>query len=124
IIAAAIYFITHGDIVTIVLVVLAVLAFGILAARKPRELDYSVDDTGLKIGEKFYQFSSFRSFSIVQEDAVESIWFMPLKRFMPPLTIYFDPEDGQKIVDVLAQILPVENRQLDPVDKLMHRLRF
>ncbi len=121
--AAVVYLLTHDTVSTGVVVVVAIV-FGILAARKPRELEYSVDDKGVKVGDKFYPFSGFRSFSIVQEDAVESIWFMPLKRFMPPLTIYFDPRDGQKIVDVLSQTLPMENRQLDAVDRLMHRLRF
>jgi hypothetical protein len=49
---------------------------------------------------------------------------MPLKRFMPPLSLYMDPADEEKIVDVLADYLPVEQREQDPIDKLMRRLRF
>lgn len=124
VLAVLVYLFTHGDKVSTAVVVIVAITFGILAARKPRELEYGVDGSGIHIGEKFYPYSGFRSFSIVQEEAVESIWFMPLKRFMPPLTLYFDPDDGEKIVDVLAQFLPLENQQVDMVDKLMHRLRF
>jgi hypothetical protein len=49
---------------------------------------------------------------------------MPLKRFMPILTIYFEQKDESKIVAVLGQFLPVESHQLDAVDRLMHKLRF
>ena len=63
-------------------------------------------------------------FLVIQEGGVESIWFTPLKRFMPMVSIYFDPEDGDKIADILSEFLPFENRELDPVDRLMHRIRF
>ncbi len=124
VLAALVYLLSHGDKVSTGVVIIVLAVFGIMAARKPRELNYSVDDKGLHIGDKFYNYSTFRSFSIVQQDSVESIWLMPLKRFLPIITIYFDSHDGQKITDTLSQFLPVENRQPDLVDKLMHRLRF
>lgn len=122
--AAVAVFLLTGDKVSTGIVVIVAILFGISAARKPRELQYKIDDQGLYVDQKFYAYSDFRSFAIVQEEAVESIWLMPLKRFRPPLSIYFDPNDGRKIVDVLSQILPIENRELDMVDRMMHRLRF
>lgn len=122
--AALVYFFSHGDKVPTVVVIIVAITFGVMASRKPRELDYSVDERGVQVGDKLYSYAGFRSFAVVQEEAVESIWLMPLKRFTPPLTIYFDPDDGQKIVDVLGSYLPIENRQLDMVDRLMHRIRF
>ncbi len=121
--AVLVFFLTK-DKISSGMVVLVALIFAVVAARKPRELDYQVDNQGIQIGAKAYPYGSFRSFSIVDEGAIESIWLMPLRRFMPILTIYFDPKDGEKIVNTLAQFLPVENRQLDPIDRLMHRLRF
>ena len=99
-------------------------AFGVFAARKPRVLDYQVDNAGVKIGPKFYAYGNFKAFAIVNEGAVESVWLMPLKRFMPILTIYFAPDDEQKIIDVLGNFLPVQSHQPDPIDRLMHQLRF
>lgn len=124
VLAGVVYLLTNGDRVSTATVVVVAAIFGIFAARKPRELQYSVDSSGVHIGEKTYPYAGFRSFSIVQEEGIESIRFMPLKRFMPVISIYFAPEDGQKIVDALSKFLPVEHKQLDPVDKLMHRLRF
>lgn len=121
--AGLVYLLTK-DVISTSVVGVVIVVFGIFAARKPRELSYSVDNQGVHIGEKFYPYSGFRSFSIVQEEAIESIWFSPLKRFTPMLAIYFAPDDGPKIVDVLSDNLPLENRELDVVDRLMHRLRF
>jgi hypothetical protein len=106
------------------MVLIIAVLFAVMGARKPRELTYIVDGKGITIGEKFYSYASFKSFSILQEEGMETVWFMPLKRFMPGLSIYFAPEDGQKIVDVIAEFLPFEDKQLDFIDQLMHRLRF
>ncbi len=121
---AIVYLFTHGDKVSTAVVGIVAVVFGISASRKPRELQYVVNDNGIRIGNKLYPYAGLRSFSIVKEEGIESIWFIPLKRFNPILSIYFSPNDGQKIVDVLSKFLPLEHRQLDVVDKLMHRLRF
>ena len=123
VLAAAIFLLTRDKMSSAVVVVVAII-FGISAARKPRELEYLVDEHGIRIATKDYPYATFRSFSIVQEGEVESIWLMPLRRFMPIVSIYFDPNDGEKIVDILSQFLPIEDRQPDAVDRLMHRIRF
>ncbi len=122
-VAAGIYLITR-DKITAATIIVATILLGVVAARKPRELQYGVDEHGVQIGKKLYPYTSFKSFSIMQEGGIESIWFMPMQRFMPGLSIYFAPEDGPKIVDALSQFLPAETRSLDPVDKFMHRIRF
>jgi hypothetical protein len=123
ILAALIFLLTKDKISTAIIIVVAIV-FGIFAGRRPRELEYQVDDSGIHIGQKSYTYADFKSFAIVEEEALESIWLMPLKRFMPIITIYFAPNDGQKIVDTLSSYLPVAEHKLDSVDKLMHRLRF
>lgn len=123
VIAGGILLIT-GDKITSGMVVIVAILFGIMGARQPRELQYQVDENGVKVGEKFYDYDNFKSFSVIPEEGVETIWFMPMKRFMPGLTIYFAPEDADRIADVLSEFLPFENKTQDPIDRLMHRLRF
>ena len=48
----------------------------------------------------------------------------PTKRFLPPLTIYFDPSDGEAIFDTLAQHLPHEEKAPDFVERFMRKIRF
>jgi len=113
-----------ADIFSAIVVVVVAILFGYMASRKPRELPYAVNEKGIQVDQKLYPYSGFKSFSIIQEEGIESIWFMPLKRFAPGLTIYFAPQEGQKIVDFLGSQLPYEERKPDTIDILMHRIRF
>ena len=109
---------------TATIVLLSAILFGYVAARKPRELPYVVNSEGVKVDNKLYRYSNFKSFSIIQEEGIQSIWFMPMQRFAPGLSIYFSPEEGQKIVNLLGTFIPYEERKLDAIDQLMHKLRF
>jgi hypothetical protein len=122
-IAALVWLVTKDKISTTVILV-AALALGGYGARKPRQLQYVLNDQGLEIGSKYYAYDEFGSFSIMQEGAFSSIVFVPLKRFAPLTTIYYAPEDEDKIVDILSERLPMEERHHDAVDRLMHRIRF
>lgn len=121
--AIGMYLLTKDKVTSTVLVVVALL-FGIMAARKPRELNYAVNEAGITVGPKFYPYRNFKSFSVIQEGGVESVWFMPLQRFMPGLTIYFAPDEADKIMQVISSFLPFEPREADLLDRAMHRLRF
>lgn len=121
--AALMYLITRS-IFSTVIVLLAVIAFAMTAKQKPRTLTYSLGPNNLQVGEKNYLYDDFRSFSIVQEGALYSIFLEPIKRFMPPVSIYFDPVDGEKIFDTLASHIPHTEREPDTIDRLMQRIRF
>jgi hypothetical protein len=120
---ALVYLITKDKITTGVILA-AALIFGIYAARQPRTLSYELDGAGLMVGEKFYDFNQFRSFVVIHDGAVSSVSFMPLKRFMPILTVYYSPGDEQKIVKLLSSRLPLENHGRDVIDRFLHRIRF
>jgi hypothetical protein len=113
-----------ADIFTAVIVLLSAALFGYIASKKPRELPYLINSEGVRVDKKLYRYSNFKSFSIIQEEGIQSVWFMPMQRFAPGLSIYFSPEEGQKIVNLLGTFIPYEERKLAPIDQLMHRLRF
>jgi hypothetical protein len=118
-----VYLVTRDPISSTVILVGA-LTFGFYGARKPRQLQYLLSDHGLRIASRYYPFEQFRSFSVIPEGAFSSIVFMPLKRFAPLTTIYYAPEDEDKIIDLLSIQLPYVERSHDVVDRLMHRIRF
>lgn len=122
-IAGVIYLLTK-DFISTGVVLVGALALGWYGARKPRQLPYQLNTKGVQIGNKWHGYQDFRSFSIVPEGAFSSIVFMPLKRFAPLTTIYYAPEDEEKIVSILSGILPYEERKSDPIDSLMQRIRF
>jgi len=106
------------------LVIAMALAFGVFAFRKPKIKHYTLNHSGLTIDDKTYSLEDFRAFGILTEDAFFSILLIPVKRFMPAISMYFAQEDGEQIVDILGSHLPLEEIHLDPIDALMRRLHF
>ncbi len=124
VLGAVIYLIAGHNILSTVVVVVAMLTFGIYAGQKPRTLTYALLPGVLKIGTKQYSYDDFKTFNVIQEGVLNGVVLQPLRRFMPPLTLYFAEEDGEKIFDILASHIPHEERAVDPIDNLMRRIRF
>lgn len=123
VLAAIIWLLTKDEISAAVVIVGAAF-LGVYGARPPRELQYQLSPEALAIGQKEYRLDEFRSFTVDDQQAFANINLMPLKRFGAALTIYFDPADEDEIIRILSSRLPIEEHQSDPIDKLMHRIRF
>ncbi|MBA3758552.1 hypothetical protein H0X10_02890 [Candidatus Saccharibacteria bacterium] len=121
--AVFVYLLTQELVSTVVIIIMGA-AFGAFAMRKPQELKYRLDNNALHVGARSYLYSQFKSFTVVEEGVIHSIMLMPLQRFMPPLSVYYAPEDEDKIAEALSSYLPYEDRKQDFVDKLMRRIRF
>ncbi|HSW66008.1 MAG TPA: hypothetical protein VLI54_02625 [Bacillota bacterium] len=123
VVAVVVYIITHDVFSVVVIGVLAGI-LGYATSRKPRVMTYRLDRNGLTIGQKFHPYGQFKSFAVIDEGAFASITFEPMKRFMPPVSIYFSPEDEQKIVSALASRLPMQPAGRDTFDQMLRRVRF
>ena len=121
---AAVIYLVLDDPVAAGVVVAAAFLLSVYAAHQPRQLTYRLDQEGLTIGDKLRPYSEFKSFATQPDGAFTSIVFMPLKRFAPVTTIYYPPEDEDKIISVLSSHLPYEEMRRDAVDSLMRRIRF
>lgn len=124
VVAAGLCWLIFKDLLSSIVILVAV---GILAAyskRQPRELQYTLDDSGIDIGEKHYAYTQFRSFSVIEDGAFSSIELMPLKRFAPPISVYYDPANEEAIAQALTPHLPFQPKQPDPIDKFIRRIRF
>ncbi len=120
---AVVYFVTR-EIFSSVLVAVILLAFGIYSGRKPRTLQYQADGEGIHIGSKTYPYNDFKSFALIDEGAFNSISLVPMKRFMPAISMYYDPRDEEHVLTVISAYLPFEEGKKDAIDRLMHRIRF
>lgn len=107
-----------------ILVIVMIVAVVIFALRSPRNLRYIVSSQGLQIDEKRYELSEFRAFGVVQDGPLYSIILIPVKRFLPSVSLYFPNEQGEAIVDRLGDYVPMEDLDLDLIDKLVRKLRF
>jgi hypothetical protein len=123
IIGGAIYLLTKS-IFSAIAIVLMGGALCYMAARKPKEIDYSLDSSGININNVHYPFELFKSYSLVTDGGVSHITLTSTKRFVPTRSIYFEPDDGERIINHLGTYLPLENSPNDPIDKFMKRIRL
>jgi uncharacterized membrane protein len=124
ILGAALVYLISRDAVSVAVVIVAAALLGYYGTHQPRQIEYHLDGQGLQVGTKHYTYGEFRSFAVVPEHAFASIVFMPLKRFAVPVTIYFSPDDEDKILNLLSDRLPFEQPPRDAVGSLMRRIRF
>lgn len=122
--AAIVYLISDHQIVPTVVTAMLGVIMAVSAARPPRTLQYSITSDGVQIAHRFYPFANFKSFSMSQDRAIGFISLQPLKRFMPPLIVHYDPNDEDRIVDTLSNFLPFENHKADIVDRISKKIRF
>lgn len=118
-----VYWVTQSVASSLVVVMVCVV-IGIFAARKPQTLPYELSEDGIHIGTKFFSYHIFKSFAVVDEEAISCIWLRPLKRFMPTVNMYFAPDDEDKIIKMLDNFLPEEDRTHDVVDRISRRFKF
>lgn len=121
--SAIVYLLTRDEISSAMIVIVAIL-FGVFAGKRPRTLDYTVDNEGITIGPKKYPYGLFKSFSVMEEGALHALSFMPMRRFMPIISVYYSNEDEDKILQKIANFLPFEEHRQDVIDKFMHKIRF
>ena len=120
---ALVYVLTRDAVSAVVIAITGVL-FGVFASRKPEVRTYEIYPSGIQISDRFFPFDSIKSFAIHQEGTLTSVFLLPMKRLMPPLTIYFPPEQENEITKVLADYLPLEDKDPDAIDNLMRKIRF
>jgi hypothetical protein len=121
--AGIVYIISKDLIATVTMIVVGVIV-AIFAGQKPKQAKYEINTTGLRVNNKTYKYSDYKSFAVINEGPLTSVNLFPLKRLMPPVSAYFEPKDGDKITKALGNHLPYENRRLDSIDRLSRRLRL
>ncbi len=107
-----------------IVVILSVAALLIYAMRPPRLIKYTLDDEGLTEGQTKHSFAEFKAFGIMNENNHFSIVLTPRKRFSPRMRVFFPETQGEEIVDAFGRRLPMENVELDMLDKLIKFLRI
>ena len=122
-ISAGVYLFTR-DVVSTAIVLVALTGLLFLSLRKPRIQDFSVDEGALSVGSKVYYLHDFKSFSLLDDGSMVEVTFLPLKRFMPPISVYVQPDKADMLAEYLADYIPHEQRKTDSVDTLLRRIRF
>lgn len=104
------------------IVIAAVLV--VMQVRPPRMINYRLDDKGLLVDDQLYPLSDYRAFGVLHDGKENSIHLIPVKRFRPSLQVYFPLDAGEALVDSLGARLPMEELQLDFVDRIVRFFRL
>lgn len=120
--AIAIFLIKSWTFAVLVPVMAAALAM--YALRPPAVLTYTLSRKGLHINDRLYGFDLFKEFGLIHDDDENAVLLVPRKRFQPGVTVYFPDEVGEAVVDMFAARLPMHEVRLDPIDRLIRRLRI
>jgi hypothetical protein len=123
VVTVLVYVITRNTFSALV-IAFACVVFGIFAARKPQTKQYTLDENGIQADDKFYLYENFKSFSVVFDGGMGCIWLRPLRRIVPTVAMYYAPEDEDRIIMMLENFLPMEDREHDVIDRLSRRIRF
>lgn len=120
----AVYVLTGRDPVSAIVVPIVAVLFGYSAARRPQVRRFKIDSHGITMGSRFHPFSGLKSFTVSGEGAIKSIVLIQLKRYMPPVSIYYPPDQEERIMEVLGKYLPFEPERHDNVERVMRRIKF
>jgi len=107
-----------------ILIPVMALALIVYSRRPPRLLDYTLSSKGLYINDQLYPFADFKGFGVIHDGDEYSVMLIPLKRFRMGVSVYFPEEAGEAIVDMLGTRLPMQQLHLDPIDKVIRKLRI
>jgi len=112
----------YWSFVAVIIAAAAALLFYV--SRPPRMLHYSLSDDGVTEGNTLQTFDKFRAFGVLNEDNHYSIVLIPKKRLGTRTIIYFPETEGEQIVDVFGEHLPMEEVHLDAIDRLVRILKI
>jgi hypothetical protein len=112
------------QIITSITLLVAVLSFGFYGLRKPKNIEYSIGETGITIGNKAFSYQDFRLFTVTTEANYLTINLIPIKRFAASAGLFYNGNEPDKIIDFLADRLPMEQHKSDLIDLLMQRIKF
>lgn len=108
----------------LVLIILSIITVLTSSLRPPRVINYTLDNEGLYEENKLHKYDDFKAFGILKEDSHFSAVLIPKKRLGFSVKVYFPGDNGEAIVDILGNHLPMEEVKLDFIDKIVNFLRI
>jgi hypothetical protein len=101
------------------------VAIVVYTRRQIAPITYRVDNSGVTIDKRFYPFSHFRSFGLVEDLGWQTVDFETTRRFMPRLMVmYNDDATRDAVTAFLAARLPRHDRRSDLFETISRYLHL
>ena len=117
------FLVTNEMIAPISIFVMAIVIAG-YSLKKPSRKKYTLTSLGLKIGSRLYDYSNFRTFSLIKDNGIAALYLITNRRFIPPITIYLPLDKDKYIIKRLSRHIAYTPSGLQWSDRLMQYLRL
>lgn len=107
-----------------IIVFLAGIVFLQYSKKRPKSKKCHLNKDGLKIDNKFFPLSRFRSFSIDYDRLVSYLFLETVKRFNPPFWLNIKNKDLVRVIKVLKKILPEKPTNQIMITKINRWIKF
>ena len=108
---------------SVILVVASIVAsLHIISRKKPKIINYSMDEDILIIDGKAHSLGSFRSFSVVDQNYKEEIRLTPASSTQPVISLRLNEESKTKVFDLLSNTIPYEQAKITLIEKIASKL--
>jgi hypothetical protein len=118
------YLLIFKDIVTPILILLMAFIFGYYGSKKPKMIKYSAGPDGVSVDKKTFPLEALKSYSVQDYKDLSVVIIVPVKRFATLITMYYHPEDEDKVLGFIETVVPFDNRQEDLIDRFSRHIGF
>ena len=122
-ISVGLYFL-FNDIMTSVVLLFCSVVIVVFGLKKPRRIDYLLTQNSIKINNKSYSLHDFKFFTVTKRENGGMVSLIPLKRFSPSITVNYGVDNEQLVIGALSSVMPLEQKEKDIFDNLMHFIGF
>jgi hypothetical protein len=123
-IVSIVFYLISKDLVAAVVILLSGILIYYYGIKRPREINYSIDENSIDINNRKYNLSSYKYFYVNEREHGGSASLVPLKRFSPSLDLFYDIADEDKILEILSNSLPLKQKETDLFDSMMRFIGF
>ncbi len=113
-----------GNFLLAVLIIIAAFTVGLLSIRRPKDIEFKINNRGVKAGTELHSWSGLESFWLEEETDPPKIILISKRFLMPHIIIPLGDVDFGNVHDVLLEHLPQVEHHESIVDVLAARLGF
>jgi hypothetical protein len=109
----------------IAVVVVGTAVFIQQAHKKPEQIQYAVDNDGIKIGDKLLDWTQLKSFWLIDEQGGGHLYLETTGRLLPIRTIHLANVEAAEVRARLVQHLPERTTKTEELaDRILRIIRF
>jgi len=124
-IALGIFALATESFLFLIAIVLGFFVFYVYANKEPRTIKFKIDERGVEIDGKLYEFDTLSSFWVFYNPPEQKeISFRSKRTFLPYVRISLDDENPNEIRKFLLKFLPEKRHSESLIDIWMRRIGF